>query len=511
MSRTSERPNPAAGGEGEHGVPLKVLIVEDSEDDAVLIADALRSGGLESSCYRVETAEGMQRALEQESWQVILADHKLPQFSSTEAFQIYRHSGLDIPFIIVSGLISDDAAAVAMKQGVHDYVMKGKLGRLAPAVRRELAEAKIRRERARVEARLHAAYSELSAIYANCPVALLVVDEEFRVEKANEMAARFAGRKAFEMQGLRYGEALLCPEAAVDPRGCTYSPSCSECPVCRAVSDIVHNGTTRDNMESWVRLSIDSEKKERWLLVSCGGIDLGQRKRVLVCARDITELQLAHLDLERQRDAREAALAEKTVLLKEIHHRVKNNLAIIASLLSMKAATTDSDDARAALRQSQERVHSMALIHEHLYRSQNLDRVNFAEYARTLSEELYQVFISEPGRISVRLSIQPIELSIQRAVPCGLILNELIANAFKYAFPGGRRGEISISFREVEPGRLELAVEDDGVGLPAGLLQSPGASSLGLRIVNILTTQLDGTLEQQPSAGTRIVIRFAGK
>ena len=176
-------------------------------------------------------------------------------------------------------------------------------------------------------------------------------------------------------------------------------------------------------------------------------------------------------------------------------------------LTRMQADTHGSAEAKAALAQSQMRVRSMALIHEHLCGNDHLDRVDFSEYARQLVRGMYAAFVGEPGRISLHVAADPIELGLDRAVPCALILNELMSNALKHAFPGERKGEIRISFRESGPGQLELAIQDDGVGSPAG--QGEGKTkSLGLSIVRILTTQLDGTLEQEACAGTRFVLRF---
>jgi PAS domain S-box-containing protein len=224
---------------------------------------------------------------------------------------------------------------------------------------------------------------------------------------------------------------------------------------------------------------------------------------------DIT--QRRRMEEARQETVRvlESAVKEKTVLLQEVHHRVKNNLAVISGLLSMKADATGSEEAKAALETSQKRVHSMALIHEHLYGSSSLDHINFSDYARELVGWLYATFSDESGgRISIEMDVDPIEIGIERAVPCALILNELLTNAFKYAFPGKRSGKIRVALHECAPGWLELSVEDDGIGLPAGFLAKQSTQSLGLKIVGILTKQLEGSIEQQVSAGSRIVLRF---
>lgn len=121
--------------------------------------------------------------------------------------------------------------------------------------------------------------------------------------------------------------------------------------------------------------------------------------------------------------------------------------------------------------------------------------------------ELYAAFVGEPSRISMEVELEPIELSVERAIPCALILNELVSNAFKHAFPGERKGEVRISLRESEPGHLELAIQDDGIGSPHGL-GGRNAKSLGLRIVTILAAQLEGSFEQTRCPGTRFVLRF---
>jgi two-component sensor histidine kinase len=216
---------------------------------------------------------------------------------------------------------------------------------------------------------------------------------------------------------------------------------------------------------------------------------------------DITERKLAALALE-------AALKERTVLLQEVHHRVKNNLAVIGSLFSLQAGVTDNPESRALLEQCRGRVHTMALIHEHLYGNLHFDRVNFLDYTERLAQGVYSTFVADPSRISMELDIDPIELSIQQAVPCALILNELLSNAFKHAFPDQRRGKIRISFHQSVAGCLELVVEDNGIGLPDRTLTAKKPQSLGLRIVEILTKQLDGSLEQEAAEGTRLVLRF---
>jgi PAS domain S-box-containing protein len=231
---------------------------------------------------------------------------------------------------------------------------------------------------------------------------------------------------------------------------------------------------------------------------------------ILEINRDITDRRRIEEALQKTLHDLEAALSEKTVLLKEVHHRVKNNLAVICGLLNMNAGATEIPEARVALDESQRRVYSIALIHEQLYGNDRYDRIDFADYMRQLVGDLAAAFGAEGRRITIRIHGEPIEMGVHLAVPCALILNELVVNALKHAFPGEREGEIQISFREAEPGSLELRIADDGIGCPF----EPGwhdRKSTGSRIVNILTKQLGGSLEQAPSEGTTFLLHFPGE
>jgi PAS domain S-box-containing protein len=223
---------------------------------------------------------------------------------------------------------------------------------------------------------------------------------------------------------------------------------------------------------------------------------------------DITARKQASQEREGLIGQLEGALAEKIVLLKEVHHRVKNNLAVIAGLLGMQADSLEDERARISLEESQQRVQSMALIHEYLYANEHLDRVNFGQYIEQLARELCVTYAVESDRIGIAVEAEEIEVSVHRAIPCGLILNELLSNALKYAFADGRTGEIRVHFARVESGELSLLCQDNGVGIPQNL-DWQNAPSLGLKIVRILAKQIDGHLTLDRSAGgTRWELRF---
>lgn len=216
-------------------------------------------------------------------------------------------------------------------------------------------------------------------------------------------------------------------------------------------------------------------------------------------------------DLETQREnlisQLQRALEEKTVLLREVHHRVRNNLAVIVSLVRKQASTVTDEVAAQALMQTQQRIQSMALIHQHLYGTENLKCINFGKYAEQFSTQIATVYGTAQLGIEITVLADPVELSVDQAIPCGLILNELLSNAVKHAFPAGRGGEIEVRLEDRPGGRLTLSCSDNGVGIPESL-DWKASKTMGITIALALTKQLSGTLELVRNCGTRFELRF---
>jgi two-component sensor histidine kinase/HAMP domain-containing protein len=201
------------------------------------------------------------------------------------------------------------------------------------------------------------------------------------------------------------------------------------------------------------------------------------------------------------------ALQEKEVLLREIHHRVKNNLQVVYSLLSLQSR--DCDDARimGLLADSRQRVKTMALVHETLYDSPELGRVSAPAFVRKIADNMVSVFQPAETGVDILVDVAPLELSLDQAVPAGLIINELVTNSIKYAYPQGRSGSVRVEVHEPENGWLELCVRDEGVGLPEGL-DVRSTATLGLRLVVALAAQLQGHLDVHSGPGARFTVRF---
>jgi PAS domain S-box-containing protein len=237
------------------------------------------------------------------------------------------------------------------------------------------------------------------------------------------------------------------------------------------------------------------------ILLASTPIDPADPSRgVTFTALDITERKQGE---ERLR----MTLQEREVLLREIHHRVKNNIQIISSLLRLQSRSIRDRAALEAVNECQNRIRSIALIHEKLYQSQDFARIDFGDYIENMVGRLVSFHSGVGGRVRFRLEADDVKLDISRAIPCGLIVNELATNVLKHAFPGGRKGDLVIRLKALDGGRHELAVKDTGVGLPAGVAFE-SASSLGFQIVGDLVKQLDGSIEVIRGGGTEVVVRF---
>jgi PAS domain S-box-containing protein len=229
----------------------------------------------------------------------------------------------------------------------------------------------------------------------------------------------------------------------------------------------------------------------------------------MIGARDATDARIivsAH-DITRQKkdeEAIQASLDEKVILLREVHHRVKNNLQIIISLVNLQMRQTDDPLVKQIMSETQNRVRAMSLVHEKLYRSESLSRIDFADYTRFLATQLFSFYGIDTRRVRLELTMETIMVDINTAVPLGLLMNELVSNALKHAFPDGREGTISISggyAGEI----ITMRVKDNGIGIPDDY-DWKNTTSLGMRLVTSLIDQVDGTIALDRTHGTTFTV-----
>ncbi|MBA7676824.1 hypothetical protein ES703_85069 [subsurface metagenome] len=205
-----------------------------------------------------------------------------------------------------------------------------------------------------------------------------------------------------------------------------------------------------------------------------------------------------------------ASLKEKEILMQEIHHRVKNNMQIISSLMKLQSRKFRDNRLKEVFRECHGRIQAMALVHETLYQSDSLSEIDLRQYVERLANHLFQAYKAR-SKIQLKLGIEDIIFEIEQAIPCGLIVNELLSNSLKHAFPGGRKGNIEIRAHLTENGEIELAVSDNGVGLPDGF-DLHNTETLGLELVaGLVESQLEGTVSINMEKGTEFVMHFNKK
>lgn len=215
------------------------------------------------------------------------------------------------------------------------------------------------------------------------------------------------------------------------------------------------------------------------------------------------------IERKRTQEHIKESLAEKEVLLKEIHHRVKNNLQVICSLLSLQSRSVKDKALYEMFKESRNRIMSMALVHEELYRSRDFARIDFADYITQLVNNLLESYSIDASRVTSHLNLGPISLDIDKAIPCGLILNELVCNSLKHAFPHVEKGEIYVTLEKDEDNQIILQVQDNGRGLPPDF-DWKRSRSLGLELVNTLVEQIEGEVRYSAEGRPTFRICFPG-
>jgi two-component sensor histidine kinase/PAS domain-containing protein len=351
-------------------------------------------------------------------------------------------------------------------------------------------------ERKKAEEELNKSQALLSAAIEQSPAGILVAD-------APDVTIRIANAAALGIRG-RDSKSLTNIPANLHPirwqtyklDGTPFKPE--ELPLSQAVL----YGKTSNNVDAIIRRS---KGDDRWVLANAAPIQNAKGETVagIVIFSDITERKKAEAQIQKD-------LKEKEVLLKEIHHRVKNNLQVISSLLGLQSHYIEDNQARVLFKESQNRIRSIALVHEKLYKSEDFTQVDFNEYIKSLVADLFRSIGMISEKIELNIDVEDVGLPIDFAIPCGLIINELVSNSIKYAFPSSfsKQKKLDILFKHIEKGKLQLQVKDNGIGLPEDFDFSK-VDSLGLRLVKIISEdQLAGTIKFDLKQGAKFIICF---
>jgi len=462
--------------------PLRILLLEDSAADAELNLQELRDAGYDPEWTRVETESGFLQGLKVPP-DLILADFSLPCFDGLRALKLLRERGLDVPFILVSGMLGEENAVEAMKQGATDYLLKDRLARLGPAVALALEQRRLRREGEKAEEAMRESEHKYRRVFESLREAAFLIEcSSQRIVDTNLCAENLLGRTRTELLGMDE-RALFPPE---EPRPALPS-----------------GRATRRRGELDEAVLLTKEGKRIPVQISVSPVELYGRNLVLALMTDITGRKQIEAKLL-------GSLREKEVLLREVHHRVKNNLQIVSSLLNLQSRHLTDPATLAALSSTRDRVRAMAAVHERLYESGDFAQLEMAMHLENLTRTLMRAHAPTGVAVVPVFNLEPVTVDLNTAVPLSLIANELITNALKYGFADRSKGRLTIGLR-ADGSYRELRVADDGPGFPATMDPST-TRTLGLRLVRDLARQIGGELEVASSAtGTVIVVRWSAR
>jgi len=357
----------------------------------------------------------------------------------------------------------------------HIFNYKGK--RVALSVARDISGRK------KAEEALRESEEKYRLVVETAGEAILLFDKEGNVLDANHRAMELTGLKREDLIGINLVDIALKIKINVKELLSAF--------------DEIMRGKSLSKTE-WDMVNTDGDIKTvmpHYTTIKKDGETIG----ITAILEDVTKLKQNEKQLIN-------SLEEKEMLLKEIHHRVKNNLMVISSLLNLQSRYIKDKAALDIFKETQNRAKSMAIIHERLYRSTDLKRINFGEYIRTLTTELFHTYVTDPSQVRLNIKVEDLMLDINTAIPLGLILNELVSNSMKHAFPEGRKGEITIELHSTDS-KYMLNVKDDGIGFPKDL-DYKKTRSLGLQLVNSLTDQIGGSVALDRTKGTTFKITF---
>ncbi|GAB4293207.1 MAG: PAS domain-containing sensor histidine kinase [Desulfuromonadia bacterium] len=472
---------------------LRLLLIEDSEDDAFILLRELKKGGYDTECHRVETIQEVERALG-EQWDLIISDYNLPGFFATDVLEKVKASGVDIPVIIVSGMIGEETAVAAMKAGAHDYLMKGSLQRLCPAIERELRDAVERRRRREAEAALRSQFSQISTIFDSLNVIVIVTDRESdRILFMNRQAEPLVNQ---QWSGLTCHDILT--ELSVEPppeREIFYRTAGEESPPF-----------------AW---EFKSERNERWYNCIDRVIRWPDERLVrMTVAIDITDQK----EMERLKDEMISAVSH------EMRTPLTAMLGFTEFLLENEVTPEQMSMALSTIHKETERLHELISnfldLQKHKarreeYRIEPLDTCAVVEEARSL-------FAGEATRHPININCpEPVSDILGDEGKIHQLLNNLISNACKYSPDGA---PIDIDVLEDDP-YVVIRVKDRGKGIPADMREKifdkfyrldntdrrqAGGTGLGLALVREIVTALHGEIRvlDNPGGGSIFEVKL---
>jgi len=520
----------------------RLLIVDDEAAQMKAVCDTLAQEGYATAGFtspRLALAE-----LREREFDLVVTDLAMPEMDGIAFLRAGQEIDRNLVGIVMTGHGAIETAVGAMQAGALDYIQKPfTMRNVLPVLTRGLTVRQLRLDN--IQLRQTVAIQELSNALSNelnlQSIANRVADAAFQQSDGGNVSVSIAADDSRELRivAARGRNAKQC-EGMTIPFGTDLGEWVLR--TRRQLADLgdpTQAGVARGDFT--FDFGIDALSAAISVPMLAGGeligilslssgsttraTTLGQLKTLSLLARtaaaalqvlmDVTERKRAEqvrekLTVRLQKTNRELtrALKDREVLLQEVHHRVKNNLQVVSSLFSMQARRLPPGVYLDAFAECQTRVQAIALIHEKLYQFKDYSHVPFGEYARALVQYVFDAVGSSPNQIALELNIEDVTLPVARAIPCGLLLNELVTNSLKHGFKNGRKGVVRVELVAESDDMIRLTVKDDGPGLPANF-NVDKSDSLGLRLIGTLAKQLDGELQIESNEGALFRLRFA--
>ncbi len=480
-----------------------ILVVEDDNASLKMLVGVLTDAG-----YRARPAfdgELGLRSVQAQKPDLILMDFKLPGMNGVEVCRQLKDSPetREIPVIFISALRATELKVKALSAGAVDFVTKPiepaeVLARISTHLEKyrlqkklETRAAELLRHRESLEelvnertAELHSSEAKFRNLFQTIADSIMVIDpENALISDVNSACESLYGYSKEELLKMTLQDVSHEPQKSV----AALEPTVK--------GRLTHVPERFHKKKDGTVFPVD---------ITVGRLRANGKDFVYELIRDITERKAAEAKIK-------ASLKEKDVLLREIHHRVKNNMQVIVSLLRLQARRTNDEHVRLVFNECRDRINAMALIHEALYESRDVGQVDFDAYLSRLCRHLSLAYCPSGQKIDISIAPSRVWLGLDQSVAVGMVICELVSNAFKHAFTPDRKGSVSITLTRLVAGEIQLTVQDDGVGLPEEVdLNKP--QSLGLDLaVSAVTDELGGTIEVFRDGGTKFVLRFESR
>lgn len=458
----------------------KILILEDNEIDADLIHQNLVRSDYDYETKHVALKDDFAKKLRTFNPDLIIADYNLKSFDAYDALEITQEFDKTLPVVIISGTVGEEKAVNLIKKGAIDFIRKENIVRLPQISIRAIEEAAQKREREKAQQALRKEKNFTDKLLDSLSGIFCVLNSELEIERVNKKFLELLDYTREEVSGSPFYKFIAKEDHAKVEKEIQQIQETGEASI---ELRLQHKDGSQDHY--LLTGTLLHEEETGYILGT--GIDISDRVKA---EREIKE-----------------ALKEREILLTEVHHRVKNNLAVISGMMQLQIHETEQEQELLIkkLKDCQSRIKSMGLIHELLYQSNNFSHICLKDTVKRLVEEI-STMTEIDKQMDVNVNLDTIDLNLNQAIPCILILNELLTNVNKHAFPEHNGGKIDLTLKEDE-GRISLTVKDNGVGLPESVTIK-NATSLGFKLVEVLTKQLKADLKYSSDGGSTFELTF---